>query len=347
MTTCGSCIEIISDSQQIICLNCQTNFHITCAEEMMENGTIKKCSRCKNVTVREIATEKAKSTRSQGSKHSNKSEQARIELEIFNKTYEIEKRQLKEREELLKQKHDFERNFIRQQTLLLKEIEHKNDRLSVSTCSDGEKIQSWIDDNEQHRNENSSRLNRANIPVSSTKNENLATRCVKPVRLHLSEDSVAARKVIEKELPIFSGKPTEWPFFYSVFETSTKACSYNNEENLARLRSCLKGSALEAVKSYLMFPDMVPRVIETLKKYYGKPEFIMNEILQDIRNSAGPKLDDGESIINYSMKIDNLYLSLKFTELDPTLWNTTILYEVIHKLPPHLKYDCILSRCPR
>lgn len=88
-----------------------------------------------------------------------------------------------------------------------------------------------------------------------------------------------------------------------------------------------------------MFPDLVPRVMETLKKYFGKPEFILNDIIKDIRETPGPKVEYGESIINYSMKIDDLCLAMKFSELDPIMWNNTILYEVIHKLPPSLQYE--------
>lgn len=88
-----------------------------------------------------------------------------------------------------------------------------------------------------------------------------------------------------------------------------------------------------------MFPDLVPRVIDTLKKYFGQPEFLMNDIIKDIRDASGPKIEDPESIINYSMKIDNLCLAMKFSQLDPTLWNNTVLYEVVHKLPSNLQYE--------
>lgn len=340
MTTCGLCIEIISDNQQITCLTCQTNFHLICAEGMMENGSITQCARCKNVTLRKPPTTKAKSTKSTSSKSSKQSSKsARLELDMLTKTHELERRQLAEREKLLKEKHDSERKFLHQQSLLLQQIEEKDDALSEVTDKSLQKVQSWIDATDQQKNQADIVVNKANDPVTSIQPENLATSCVNPTYLSLSQASVAARKVIEKDLPIFTGKPIEWPFFYSVFDSSTKACKYTNEENLSRLRNCLKGPAREAVKSYLMFPDLVPRVIDTLQKYFGKSEFIMNEIIKDIREASGPKIDDGESIINYSMKIDNLCLAMKFSSLDPIRWNNTILYEIVHKLPPNLQYE--------
>ncbi|XP_065085343.1 uncharacterized protein LOC135707451 [Ochlerotatus camptorhynchus] len=57
----------------------------------------------------------------------------------------------------------------------------------------------------------------------------------------------AARQVLSKRLPMFSGRIEEWPLFYSSFINSTEACGFSHVENLVRLRECLKGQALEIV----------------------------------------------------------------------------------------------------
>lgn len=53
----------------------------------------------------------------------------------------------------------------------------------------------------------------------------------------------AARQVLSKKLPIFTGKVEEWPLFYSSFVNSTTACGFSNIENLVRLQEYLKGAA--------------------------------------------------------------------------------------------------------
>lgn len=75
-----------------------------------------------------------------------------------------------------------------------------------------------------------------------------------------------------KELPVFSGNSEEWPMFFSAFNTSTEACGYSNVENLGRLQRCLKGGALEAVRSRLLLPTSVPQVMQTLQLLYGRLE---------------------------------------------------------------------------
>ncbi|XP_065085710.1 uncharacterized protein LOC135707754 [Ochlerotatus camptorhynchus] len=52
---------------------------------------------------------------------------------------------------------------------------------------------------------------------------------------------LAARHVVPKDLPYFSGNPSEWPLFWSSYETSTRICGYSGAENLMRLQRCLKG----------------------------------------------------------------------------------------------------------
>ena len=80
--------------------------------------------------------------------------------------------------------------------------------------------------------------------------------CVRPT---LSPSQLAARQVIDSELPLFSGNPLDWPIFHSAFQTSSEACGFSDVENLTRLQRCLLGLALESVRSRLLLPTFVPR----------------------------------------------------------------------------------------
>lgn len=70
-----------------------------------------------------------------------------------------------------------------------------------------------------------------------------------------SPQQIAARQVIAKELPTFTAHTEDWPLFVSSFTNTTQACGYSEEENLARLQRCLKGNAIKAVQSQLLFTD--------------------------------------------------------------------------------------------
>ncbi|XP_055623485.1 uncharacterized protein LOC129766911 [Toxorhynchites rutilus septentrionalis] len=148
---------------------------------------------------------------------------------------------------------------------------------------------------------------------------------------------LAARQVMPRELPKFSGDPEEWPMFYSSFKNTTEVCGYTDAENLARLQRCLGGSALEAVKSRLLLPASVPYVMETLRKLYGRPETLISSLLKKVRNVPSPKSDNLNTIVTYGLVIQNLVDHIILTDQQAHLCNPMLLQELIDKLPTSLK----------
>lgn len=152
-----------------------------------------------------------------------------------------------------------------------------------------------------------------------------------------SPSQLAARHVMARDLPQFSGNPEDWPIFISSFNNSTLACGYNGAENLARLQRCLKGHAYESVKSRLLLPESVPQVIETLRLLYGRPELLISALLQKVRSVPAPKADRLETIIDFGLAVRTLCDHLEAAGLPEHLSNPTLLMELVEKLPPHTK----------
>lgn len=99
----------------------------------------------------------------------------------------------------------------------------------------------------------------------------------------LSRSQLAARHAVAKELPTFSGNPEEWPLFIATYESTTRMCGFSEEENLLRLQRSLRGKALDAVRSHLLYPAGLDGVINTLRTLYGRPEVIVNSLVCKIR----------------------------------------------------------------
>ncbi|XP_065074488.1 uncharacterized protein LOC135698436 [Ochlerotatus camptorhynchus] len=74
-----------------------------------------------------------------------------------------------------------------------------------------------------------------------------------------TKTQLAARNGICRKLPIFTGKPEEWPLFIGSYEASNEACGYNDIENLVLLQESLKGPALESVRGQLLLPKSIPK----------------------------------------------------------------------------------------
>lgn len=150
---------------------------------------------------------------------------------------------------------------------------------------------------------------------------------------------MAARKAFSRELPSFGWRSEEWPLFISVFERSTPACAFTQDENLLRLQKCLKGDALEALRNRLLVPSMVPNVIETMKMMFGKPETIIYKLIDDIRKQPSPRIEKIETIINFSNVVQNLSATMEASGLTAHLCNPTLLLELSERLPSMMKYD--------
>ncbi|XP_062539012.1 uncharacterized protein LOC134207306 [Armigeres subalbatus] len=94
---------------------------------------------------------------------------------------------------------------------------------------------------------------------------------------------LAARKRLTYKLPKFSGKPAQWPLFYAANKASNDACGYMNHENLMRLQEALEGDALELVWGQLLLPESIPRVLEKLRRHYGRPEQLLESLLDKVK----------------------------------------------------------------
>ncbi|XP_055614144.1 uncharacterized protein LOC129760518 [Uranotaenia lowii] len=153
----------------------------------------------------------------------------------------------------------------------------------------------------------------------------------------LTNAQLAARQALPKDLPIFTGNPEEWPIFFKSFENISEECGLSNTENLIRLQRSLKGDALEAVRSHLLEPEMVPCVIETLQMLYGRPEILLSSLLAKIRSTPAPREGKLESLIFYGLAIQNYCNHLKAVKLEAHFSNPMLLKELVEKLPSDIK----------
>ncbi|XP_055613505.1 uncharacterized protein LOC129759945 [Uranotaenia lowii] len=153
----------------------------------------------------------------------------------------------------------------------------------------------------------------------------------------LNRSQIAARQAINKELPDFDGSPEDWPLFLSTYHSSTRMCGFTNEENMLRLRKCLRGKALEAVRSRLLHENNVTGVISTLKMIFGRPETIIHAMIARIRTLTPPNIDRLETIVNFALTVENLCANIEACGVPDFVYNASLRIEMIQKLPSVLK----------
>ncbi|XP_062711590.1 uncharacterized protein LOC134289586 [Aedes albopictus] len=159
-----------------------------------------------------------------------------------------------------------------------------------------------------------------------------------------TQHQLMARQVMPKDLPPFRGDPEDWPLFYSAYVNSTTACGYSDVENLARLQKALQGKAFDAVKSRLLLPACVPQVLSTLYMLYGRPELIIQTLLNKVREAPAPKSDKLDTLISFGMTVQNLVDHLEAAGQTAHMCNPTLLQELVEKIPAHLRLNWALYK---
>ncbi|XP_062702323.1 uncharacterized protein LOC115254316 [Aedes albopictus] len=157
----------------------------------------------------------------------------------------------------------------------------------------------------------------------------------------LTRAQLAARKGPFAKLPVFTGRPEEWPLFISSFNNGNAACHWTDLENLGRLQESIRGPALEAVRSRLLLPESVPRVIETLRHLYGRPEQLLHSLLQKARKADPPRADRLGTFISFGMIVQQLCDHLVASGMVEHLVNPMLITELVEKLPPTTKMEWV------
>ncbi|XP_062541544.1 uncharacterized protein LOC134209563 [Armigeres subalbatus] len=152
-----------------------------------------------------------------------------------------------------------------------------------------------------------------------------------------TQQQLTSRQSLARDLPTFTGEPAEWPIFISNFEYTTRTCGYTNGENMVRLQRCLRGRALDGVRSRLVFPAAVPQVIETLRMRYGRPELLIDALLQKVRSMPVVRGDKLEALIEYGMAVQEFCDHIEAANERAHLSNPTLLQELVGKLPADQK----------
>ncbi|XP_029731987.2 uncharacterized protein LOC109429392 [Aedes albopictus] len=287
-------------------------------------------------------------------------------LEIKKKLME-EETQLRETE-LMKQKALQERMMqLRRESMekkkeLMRQQAELSESSSSSRISKSERIQNWITSQQQTEGDNlvnnASRNFTSNAqltyPIQQQGRPAVAPRppTSQLANLSLHDDhhvtspvlpaaymQIAARQVTGKDLPAFNGNPEDWPMFIRTYEETTIACGFTDVENLVRLQKCLRGIALESVRSRLMMPAGVPHVIKTLQMRFGRPELIIRSLLERIRRVPAPKPERLDTLIDFGLAVENLVVHLQAAKQENHLTNPVLLQELVTKLPAQLRLD--------
>ncbi|XP_055590943.1 uncharacterized protein LOC129743023 [Uranotaenia lowii] len=150
---------------------------------------------------------------------------------------------------------------------------------------------------------------------------------------NLTRNQLAARHVVAKDLPLFSGNPEEWPMFFSTFESTTRMCGYTDDENMIRLRNCLKGDAFAAVRSFLLHPKTVNRAMDALKLKFGQPRFIIESLKDKVLAIPPVDPESMNAMVDFALDVQNLTVTIDACGRKELKQDASLLNSLVSKLP--------------
>nr|XP_023019165.1 uncharacterized protein LOC111507991 [Leptinotarsa decemlineata] len=153
----------------------------------------------------------------------------------------------------------------------------------------------------------------------------------------VSRGNCSNNHAIAKELPLFDGNPEDWPLFISQINRKTNMYQYSEDEVMLMLQRCLKGEALEAVRSLLLHPKNIIHVIETLEIRFGCPEYVIGSLINKTQNLKFVRDGDFNNFVEFSYHVNNLVDTLEQFEASNHLNNPFLLEQLLGKLPNSLK----------
>ena len=286
----------------------------------------------------------SKKSYSEISKSSRELEVMRLDVKMQKAMIEIKKNEMKIEQE---------KERLKDQRIIL-ELEHKiaeaelksgsskYSKSSQEEISHEDKmyhVQDWIDQVSEQKYENIS------SNVQNTQNQdNIIEKLCKTIEKTIQSTSktdinqaIIQRQVLDKDFPYFDGNPENWPLFISQFRRKDDICQYTNDEKMVKLQRSLKGAALEAVKGMMLHPDNINLIIKTLEMRFGRPEYIIQSLLEKVYNYPLVKDGDFDGFIKFSCQVNNIDATLEQIGAKNHLDSSFIISQLVNKIPNIMK----------
>ncbi|XP_055917949.1 uncharacterized protein LOC129950136 [Eupeodes corollae] len=143
-----------------------------------------------------------------------------------------------------------------------------------------------------------------------------------------------------QELPSFSGQDNkEWPYFESVFISTTVEGNYSAKENVARLRKALKGEAYNLVSDRLRYSTDANAVMDSLRAIYGRADVLVHSLTTNLLKLPSLSSPRDTKLRQWAVVLNGFVADIKSMDLSKELDNNYILTDLASRLSPGQYHD--------
>ena len=141
----------------------------------------------------------------------------------------------------------------------------------------------------------------------------------------------------EWKLSSFDGSPLQWPEWFGQFKSAIDAKVLSDNVKLTYLKTLVSGNAKNAIADFAYSGVFYKDILKTLERKFGQPQTIVAAHLEKFSNFPPLKMHNSDSIISFTSCISSLVAVLKSLGYEYDLKSTSVLNQVISKLPPNMK----------
>ena len=141
-------------------------------------------------------------------------------------------------------------------------------------------------------------------------------------------------------LPTFSGKPSEWPKWYALFESLVhNQPSLTDTERMIHLQSSVSGIAEAVIGGMLYDGSLYSEALAALRNRFGRQEDVVHASLKQLLSSSPPQYLDPISLEKFHSSLHCAVTVLTKHGYVGDLESSENLRRVVAKLPRELKRD--------
>lgn len=146
-----------------------------------------------------------------------------------------------------------------------------------------------------------------------------------------------------KDYPKFNGDPLKWAVFIANFENQNRQFDIPDVVNLERLERALGGEAWKAVAGLFTLPSNLPLILKRLKDRFGRPEFLIAKVMENINDVRSPKEGDYAGLLEFGDFVSNLCSTLLYAGDESYLFDYSLKAQLMSKLPRSVKEQLLAS----
>ena len=141
----------------------------------------------------------------------------------------------------------------------------------------------------------------------------------------------------EWNLSEFDGDPLKWPEWFGQFNSTVDSAAISDDAKMNYLKTYVKGEAASEIAHLAYCGTMYKEALEALQRKFGQPHSIVAAHLERLNNYPQVKMHNSEAIIAFTGIVASLVGVFRSLKYDSDLKSTTLLNQVVSKLPPNMK----------